>query len=141
MAKRRRGGQKPISLNVTGDSGTATSDEAIALGLITTELVINALKHAFPSGRLQAIEYNRMHDSSAEGHITVAYESNPASWKLSIGDDGVGLAATDTGNREGLGTSIIESLASQLNATIQRKSSPQGTAVSVICLRDPAKTA
>lgn len=126
IAKTMIGGRKPISLNVTGNTGTATSDEAIALGLLTTELVINALKHAFPTG---------------EGEVSVTYESKGASWKLSIGDDGVGLAATDKGNREGLGTSIIESLASQLNAKIQRKSSPRGTLVSVIGPRVPVRTA
>ncbi|MEK7103235.1 MAG: ATP-binding protein, partial [Patescibacteria group bacterium] len=73
------GGRKPITLKVSGGSGVVTSDEAISLGLITTELVINALKHAFPSG---------------EGKITVNYISGPKTWKLSIGDDGIGLSAT-----------------------------------------------
>lgn len=45
-----------------------------------------------------------------------------------IGDDGIGLAATQKENNEGLGTSIIESLASQLNAVVIRESSGRGTA-------------
>ncbi len=122
IAKTMIGGRKPITLTVTGNAGTVTSDEAIAIGLITTELVINALKHAFPKG---------------EGNIVVTYESNPASWELSIADDGIGLSATSVNNREGLGTSIVESMATQLNAAIQRKSSPRGTTVSIIGLRTP----
>jgi two-component sensor histidine kinase len=87
------------------------------LGLITTELVMNALKHAFPDG---------------EGQITVTYESKAKAkkWKLSIGDDGVGLQAS-AARVEGLGTNIVESLASQLNADVRRISTKRGTVVSI----------
>lgn len=115
LARSMIGGRKLITLKVTGGSGTVTPDEAIGLGLITTELVMNALKHAFPEG---------------EGQITVTYESKAGTWKLSIGDDGVGLKATAS-RGEGLGTSIIESLANQLNAKIDRVSTERGTVVSV----------
>jgi two-component sensor histidine kinase len=116
LARSMIGDRKPITLTVKGDSGTATPDETIALGLITTELVMNALKHAFPKG---------------EGDVTVTYEANGPGWKLSIADNGVGLAATAKANNEGLGTNIIESLSNQLNAEVQRKSSSRGTTVSI----------
>lgn len=116
IAKSMIGGRKPITLKVTGGNGTVPPDDAIGLGLITTELVMNALKHAFPSG---------------EGQITVTYESDAERWKLSIGDDGVGLTATDMASREGLGTSIVESLATQLDAEVQRTSTSRGTVVSI----------
>ena len=38
---------RPISLKVSGNGGSATSRDAECLGLIVTELVMNALKHAF----------------------------------------------------------------------------------------------
>ncbi len=110
------GGRKPITIKVAGGEGAVTSDEAIALGLMTTELVINALKHAFPRG---------------EGQITVTYESKEENWRLSVGDDGIGLSAKEMSNREGLGTSILESLAKQLDAQIARDSTSRGTVVSV----------
>jgi two-component sensor histidine kinase len=115
LAKSMIGGRKPITLKVTGGGGKVTPDEAIGLGLITTELVMNSLKHAFPHG---------------EGQITVTFESKEEGWKLSIGDDGVGLSVT-SGQGEGLGTSIVESIANQLSAGVKRESTDRGTVVSI----------
>lgn len=117
IARSMIGGRKPISIKVAGGPAAVTPDEAISLGLITTELVMNALKHAFPKG---------------EGQVTVTYTSDANGWKLTIGDDGIGLSAGNMANREGLGTSIVESLATQLDATVRRKSTARGTIVSIL---------
>jgi two-component sensor histidine kinase len=47
----------------------------MSLGLVVTELVINALKHAFPDGR--------------DGNIVVGYHAVGADWTLTVRDDGV----------------------------------------------------
>ncbi len=74
------GDTRPISLKVIGEGGSATSRQAESLGLIVTELVMNALKHAFPGDK-------------DEGQITVAYDVSGTNWKLSISDDGIGKPA------------------------------------------------
>ena len=61
LAKSMVGDRRPISIKVQTTSGRAVSSEAVSLGLIVTELVINALKHAFPS-------------SSEKGEILVKYD-------------------------------------------------------------------
>ncbi|HCC05143.1 TPA: histidine kinase [Patescibacteria group bacterium] len=122
LTKSMIGGRKPITLKVVGGTGSAKPDDAIALGLITTELVINSLKHAFPKG---------------EGQVTVTYSSDAGKWMLSVGDDGVGLEATSP-NKEGLGTNIIESLAQQLQAKVDRVSTARGTVVSITHMRPVA---
>jgi len=56
LSKSMIGTAKPITLTVRSEGGMTTSSEGISLGLITAELVINALKHAFPPGRTGTIE-------------------------------------------------------------------------------------
>ena len=100
-------------------SGTAVSEEAVSLGLIVTELVINALKHAFPGGEA--------------GEISVSYKSRGSGWRLSVSDNGSGSGeASAERAHTGLGTSIVEALARQLDATVQKSGSPQGTTVSLV---------
>src|SRR5690349_9405150 len=69
---------QPITLRVEAGEGTTTSEQAVSMGLIATELTINALKHAFP-GR-------------ARGNIVVGFESTASAWRLAVSDDGVGIS-------------------------------------------------
>ena len=107
-----------LSLKVDADDGTAAADVSVSLGLIVTELVINALKHAFPDDR--------------EGAIVVGYKSDHADWTLSVSDNGVGMAQGPALAKAGLGTSIVEALARQLEARITVAAGNPGTVISVI---------
>jgi chemotaxis protein methyltransferase CheR len=108
---------KPIELKVETTGGMTTSGDAISLGLITAELVINALKHAFPNGK--------------SGKIVVSYESTKTSWRLAVSDDGIGIHTHPTHKKEGLGTVIVQSLARQLGAKVDIQTSSKGTTVSI----------
>jgi chemotaxis protein methyltransferase CheR len=84
-----------------------------------TELVINALKHAFP-------------DHAREGNVIVGYEVDGSNWKLSISDNGIGVPhRAPPAKIGGLGTSLVKALAQQLEAQVEVVSSPAGTTVSV----------
>jgi len=106
-----------ISLGVAVDESVASADVSVSLGLIVTELVINALKHAFPGDR--------------NGKIIVDYHSNGPNWTLSVTDNGVGMVPKTVAAKPGLGTSIIEALAKQLRAAIKVDDADPGTAVFV----------
>jgi two-component sensor histidine kinase len=110
---------QPVSLTVEAGEGTTTSEEAVSMGLMAVELVINALKHAFPNG--------------AKGTIIVGFESSVSAWRLFVSDDGVGIGNTlaDRPARSGLGTSIVEALTRQLGGRAATSVTPPGTTVSV----------
>jgi PAS domain S-box-containing protein len=119
LAKSMIGDRRSVSVAVRADAGTAVSSQAVSIGLIVTELVINALKHAFPD--------------RPEGAILVSYDVEGADWRLSVSDNGVGR--TDDGvkaGHTGLGTSIVETLARQLDGRVEVSSGSQGTTVSII---------
>jgi two-component sensor histidine kinase len=106
-----------LTLGVSVDKSTSTADVSVSLGLIVTELVINALKHAFPGDR--------------SGKIKVDYHSRGPNWTLSVTDNGVGMPANAADAKPGLGTGVVEALSKQLNASIKVADAGPGTAVSV----------
>ncbi|MFZ2556197.1 MAG: sensor histidine kinase, partial [Minisyncoccia bacterium] len=116
------GGRKPITIRVEAGAGTVSSESAISFGLLTTELVINAIKHAFPHNR--------------PGIVTVTFAETDEGWTLSVADDGVGQDGGAGDARQGLGTSIVTALANQLHARTETESGAHGTKVSFI-YRDP----
>ena len=106
-----------LSLEADVDDSTTSADVSVSLGLIVTELVINALKHAFPN------------DSS--GKIKVDYNSRGPNWTLSISDTGVGMPRDAASSKPGLGTNIVQALAGQLQASIKISETHPGTMVSI----------
>jgi len=107
-----------LSLVVECDESTVPAETSVSLGLIITELVINALKHGFPGGR--------------KGRITVAFQSTDQSWSLAIRDDGVGMPKGERKATPGLGTSIVDALASQLKAQIEVTDGQPGTTITIV---------
>ncbi len=106
-----------ITLEVTSDDSRVDADVSVSLGLVVTELVINALKHAFPEKR--------------PGRIMVGYGSSGPAWTLSVADNGVGMSGEPSMNKAGLGTSIVQALAHQLDAYISVADAKPGTKVSL----------
>lgn len=109
--------QDRVSLISTTDDTVTGANVSVSLGLIVTELVINALKHAFP-GRNQ------------KGDIRVDYLGNIDGWTLTVDDNGNGMNS-ESDATPGLGTGIVEALAKQLGATVKVTDQGPGTKVTV----------
>ncbi|MFI4974525.1 MAG: sensor histidine kinase [Caulobacterales bacterium] len=105
-----------LSLKVTSDDSVASADISMSMGLIVTELVINALKHAFPDRR--------------DGRISVDYHAAGPDWTLSVSDDGVGISDPAIA-KPGLGTSIVEALSRHLHAKVHIADAHPGAAVTI----------
>jgi chemotaxis protein methyltransferase CheR len=114
------GEDQPIALKVIADAGLIGSDRAVSIGLIVTELVINAVKYAFPARKADAV-------------VQVTYESRDDDWTLTISDNGVGNSAVAGAGTTagGLGTIIVKALVQQLQARMEIVSAPAGLSVSI----------
>ena len=90
----------------------------IGIGLIVTELVINALKYAFPAGRLGP-------------RVVVTYESHGPDWRLTVSDNGVGKAANAPPSQGGLGSVIVDALVKQLGGQMKTLDAAPGYTVTI----------
>jgi two-component sensor histidine kinase len=106
-----------LSIVVTVDDSVVNANVSVSLGLIITELVINALKHAFPGHR--------------RGKVIINFRSDGPKWRLSVQDDGIGMPTGSDKAKPGLGTGIVEALARQLGGNICVIDAKPGTAVTI----------
>lgn len=118
IAESMIGDSNKTVLEVVADKGAAKSADIVSLGLIVTELVINALKYAFP-------------DRKEAATVKVRYEMHGTDWKLSVSDNGVGKPDSDLAAKGGLGTSLVNALANQLDAQVESTSGPEGMRVTI----------
>ena len=117
------GESRPAQLTVVADSATVTSADAVSMGLIVTELVINSLKYAFPAQKVDAT-------------VAVRYETVGTGWALSVSDNGIGRAdGAGLPVKGGLGTSLVTALAHQLNAKVDRENTGQGLQVTITSVK------
>jgi two-component sensor histidine kinase len=106
-----------LSIAVEVDESVVDANKSVSLGLIVTELVINALKHAFPGQR--------------RGRIVVGYRAAGREWALSVTDDGVGMPTGYPKAKAGLGTGIVEALAKHLHGRVEVLAAGPGTKVTI----------
>ncbi len=109
---------QPVTLNVSCDIGMIASAHAVSIGLIVTELVINALKYAFPYSRQGAV-------------VDVRYEISGTDWNLTVSDNGVGKSDGVASTEGGLGTTIVDALAKQLDAKVDMQNTASGLSISI----------
>lgn len=92
-----------------------SSDSAARIGLIVSEVLTNAIQHAF-----------RDRD---RGEVRVTIETRPDSLMLDVVDDGDGLGDSQWPRDGGLGGQIVLDLASRLDAELDVDSNQTGTRV------------
>jgi two-component sensor histidine kinase len=98
------------------DAVQFAADRAILVGLIVTELVSNAAKHAYPDGN--------------GGLISIAVQLRPDKQALSISvrDRGAGLPTNfNPASSKRLGARLVNALSTQLRGELSRPASPVGS--------------
>lgn len=112
LASSMVGETRPIAINVVSDTGMIDSARAVSLGLIVTELLINAIKYAFPT-------------SGTQDAVTVTYDISGPDWNLTVADNGIGKLVEEVAAPvSGLGTAIVKALVRQLDAQLVITSLP-----------------
>jgi two-component sensor histidine kinase len=86
---------------------------AVPLGLIANEILMNAVKHAFPQGHA--------------GRVTVRLERWKDGLSLTIADDGVGSRSDLEAAPTGLGIGLVRRLAAQIDADVAFSDLEPGT--------------
>jgi two-component sensor histidine kinase len=89
-------------------------DRAVAIGIIVNELVMNAVKYAYPDGA---------------GPIHVDFNAQGDDLVLAIADDGVGLNVKADPRSTGMGQRIVSAMASKLDASVERDPAHAGTRI------------
>ena len=103
-------------LSLAADPVETDPDRAVAIGVIVNELVINALKYAYPSGK---------------GPIRVGLRAEGGNAVISVEDDGVGFADSAPIGSTGLGQRIVKAMADKLGARISHDSLHRGTRIEI----------
>jgi len=81
------------------------ADHAVALGVIVTELLTNALKYAYPD---------------QEGTVRINLSAQDGRFILVVEDDGVGVKPDSAPRGTGLGTKLIMAMAQNIGARVEQ---------------------
>jgi two-component sensor histidine kinase len=92
-------------------------DRAVAVGVMMTEMVLNAIKYAYPNGG---------------GPVRVSgVVGDDLQVSLTVEDDGIGSSASEKPVGTGLGRRIIQALSSKLGASVTQDPTHAGTSLTI----------
>jgi two-component sensor histidine kinase len=112
--RRSAEGNRMSRLTLKAEPVEIDPDRAVAIGIIVNELVMNAVKYAYPDGA------GPIHvDLTAQGDDLV----------MSIADEGVGLNVKSDPRATGMGQRIVSAMASKLEASVERDPAHAGTRI------------
>jgi two-component sensor histidine kinase len=115
--RRSAEGNRMSRLTLKAEPIEIDPDRAVAIGIIVNELVMNAVKYAYPDGA---------------GPIHIDLAARDGEVVLSIADNGVGLNAKTDPRSTGMGQRIVAAMAAKLAATVERDPNHDGTRI-VLC--------
>jgi len=114
--RRSAEGDRMSRLTLKAEPIEIDPDRAVAIGIIVNELVMNAVKYAYPDG---------------PGPIHVELKLDGDDVLLTIADDGVGLNGKADPRSTGMGQRIVSAMASKLEADVERDPAHDGTRIVV----------
>lgn len=110
--RRSAEGNKMSRLTLKAAPVEIDPDRAVAIGIIVNELVMNAVKYAYPDGA---------------GPIHVELKPEADDLLLAISDEGVGFSDKTDPRGTGMGQRIVAAMAAKLDASVERDPAHNGT--------------
>jgi len=102
-----------IRLQVLVDPILLDLDRSIVCGLIINELIVNAIKHAFPKAK-------QKNHTDEQNRISVRFVLSDDRYVLSVSDNGIGLPRQyDVHKSDSLGMKIIQTLTKQIKGKFE----------------------
>jgi len=119
---------RAVEFGVEGDAGELRAEVATPLALVLTELLQNAVEHAYPDG-------------SSGGRVRIRLENDGVELCVRVEDDGVGLPQGFTLEKDrSLGLTIVQALVDTEMSGVMTMESP-GDSGTVVELRIPVHPA
>ena len=115
--RRSAEGNRMSRLTLKAEPIEIDPDRAVAIGIIVNELVMNAVKYAYPDG------------AGPDSRRTARRMGDDL--VLSISDDGVGLNVKADPRSTGMGQRIVSAMAAKLEASVERDPAQRGTRIVV----------
>ena len=115
--RRSAEGNRMSRLTLKASATEIDPDRAVAIGIIVNELVMNAVKYAYPDGA---------------GPIHVELSEIGDDCRLTISDDGVGLNVKVDPRSTGMGQRIVNAMATKLEANVSRDPDHGGTRIVLV---------
>jgi two-component sensor histidine kinase len=112
--RRSAEGNRMSRLTLKAEPIEIDPDRAVAVGIIVNELVMNAVKYAYPDGA---------------GPIHVELTLQDENLLLAIADDGVGDNVKADPRSTGMGQRIVAAMATKLDASVERDPAHSGTRI------------
>jgi two-component sensor histidine kinase len=116
--RRSAEGNRMSRLTLQAEPIEIDPDRAVAIGIIVNELVMNAVKYAYP-------------DASGPIHVELGHERDDL--VLSIADEGVGDSTQENAKSDprstGMGQRIVSAMAAKLEASVARDPDHAGTRI------------
>jgi len=115
-------GREGVDIDLELDSVTIAGRQAAPVALLVSEMLGNALRHAFPDGRA--------------GRIQVALRLTSAGFDLVVRDDGVGMLVGAA--KTGFGLTVVQLMTQQLRGRLETTAAQPGLQLSVSVPMDTA---